>query len=470
MLDADSQITQEETIVAISTATGEGGIGIVRFSGNTAISIAKKLFRTPDGTARESFKSRHAYYGNIVNEAGEKIDEVLITLMASPKTYTREDMVEISCHGGSVVTRQILNLLLSLGARIAEPGEFSKRAFLNGRIDLVQAEAIIDLIRSKSEKGWRTAFSQLDGKLSERLAEIEADLISIVATLEVSIDFPDEELEIADDDSVKESLLSFGAKIEKLMGTYGAGRIYREGISVAIVGRPNVGKSSLMNALLERDRVIVTPHPGTTRDTVEETLQIDGVAVKIIDTAGVREALDPAERIGVERTMEAMATADITLLVFDGSQKLTKDDKNLLNAIKTEKSGFNIIYVINKSDRISTISIKDVEGATEEEIVRLSAKTGDGIEALRKKLSKIIEKNGESLEGGPLLTRERHLEQLQNMLVAVNQAITAFDDGLGREFIAGELAQATSALSRLTGKAFDNQALDKIFSEFCIGK
>jgi len=283
-------------------------------------------------------------------------------------------------------------------------------------------------------------------------------------------DFPEEELEIADDSDVRAGLISLNTKIEKLVSTYGVGRIYRDGISIAIAGRPNVGKSSLMNALLERDRVIVTPYPGTTRDTVEEILQIDGVAVKIIDTAGVREALDPVERIGIERTMEAAAEADITLLVFDGSQELTDDDRNLVKAIKTEESELNIINVINKSDQIEQISISETYGMAEDTIVRLSAKTGDGVADLRKKLAQVIEKKGESLEGGPLLTRERHLEQLKDMTVSVNQAVAALDDGLGREFIAAELAQAGEALSRLTGKAFDEQALDKIFSEFCIGK
>ncbi len=462
-------IKQEETIAAISTPAGEGGVGMVRLSGVTAVDIAKKLYRNAKGNVRNRFESRHVNYGYVVDDAGDKIDEVLLTVMLSPKTYTREDMVEITCHGGTHVTRRILERTTELGARIAEPGEFSKRAFLNGRIDLVQAEAIIDIIKSKSHKGWKTAFSQLDGKLSETLADIENELVSIMVSIETSIDFPDEEIEITSDDTIHENLLHLKEKVARLIASYGVGRIYREGVAVAIVGRPNVGKSSLMNALLERERVIVTPHPGTTRDTVEESLQIEGIAVRIVDTAGVREALDPAERMGVERTLTAANDADIVLLILDSSDPATEEDIKLAETLNADEASFVLIPVVNKCDKEQKLDAGaigvDMSGA-----VKLSAKTGEGVDTLKQKIADEITKKGEPLGEGQTLTRERHIEQLKAMTASVDRGIDALKNGMSREFIAADLGDAKEALEHLTGKVFDEQVLDKIFSEFCIGK
>lgn len=466
------QIRQLETIAAISTAMGEGGVGMVRLSGVDAVKIASEIYRTPKGGRKNKFAPRHATLGHAVDENGGRIDEIIITVMESPKTYTREDMAEITCHGGPVVVKKILNRALALGARMAQPGEFSKRAFLNGRIDLLQAEAIIDMIRARSEKGWKTAFSQLDGRLSERLSHIENELITVIADMEASIDFPEEEIEIARDDEVTARLVALKKGIEKMIATYDIGRIYREGISVAIIGRPNVGKSSLMNALLERERVIVTPHPGTTRDTVEETLQIEGISLKIIDTAGLRQTEDLAEQLGVERSIRAGRESDVALFVFDGSEPLMEEDRDLITHIGMpgDLAGRDIIPVINKSDREQKAEENEITRIMGREPVRISAKTGEGLDGLRKKMVERIEAKGELMGDGPPLTRERHLEQLRMMAESVERAITALQQGMSREFVAADIADAKEALEGLTGKAVSEQVLDKIFNEFCIGK
>ncbi|MGK7346102.1 MAG: tRNA uridine-5-carboxymethylaminomethyl(34) synthesis GTPase MnmE [Candidatus Nitrospinota bacterium M3_3B_026] len=461
-------VKQQETIAAISTPVGEGGVGMVRVSGAGAVDIAKKMFREPSGGRRDDFEPRRVCYGYVTGAGGERIDEVLMTVMLSPNTYTREDMVEITCHGGPMVVRRVLDASLAGGARLAEPGEFSKRAFLNGRIDLVQAEAIIDIIRSRSEKGWKTAFSQLDGKLSETLSGIEKDLVDVMAALEASIDFPDEELDIAGDERLRSELVSLRRRVEGMILSYDAGRIYREGVAVAIVGRPNVGKSSLMNALLERERVIVTPVPGTTRDTVEETLQIEGIAVRIVDTAGVREAADEVEKIGVEKTLAAAREADVVLFVLDSSEPLKDEDIKAADALAG--GAYSLIPVVNKSDRTLALDTAELQKHAAGEPVFVSAKTGEGLDGLRRRIAREVERKGEPLGEGPPLTRERHVSHLKEMAESIGRAIEALDAGMSREFIAADLAEAREAVARLTGKAFDDQVLDRIFSEFCIGK
>lgn len=469
---ADYNIQQEETIAAISTPMGEGGIGVVRLSGKTAIDILARMFQNPAGGARGDFESRRVYYGFIVEADGAKIDEVLVTVMRGPATYTREDVVEISCHGGSAILKKALRRALDLGARMAQPGEFSKRAFLNGRIDLVQAEAVIDLIRSKSERAWKTAFSQLDGKLSRKLNRIEDDLVNVLSQIEASIDFPDEELEIAANETLVENLESIKAKIAEMVSSYTMGRIFREGVAVVIVGRPNVGKSSLMNALLEKDRVIVTPIPGTTRDTIEESLEISGFAVRIIDTAGVRQTSDPAEIIGAERAMEAAHEADVVLALIDASVPLTAEDEELLDRLAGLKAatGAYLIAVVNKSDlplRADLAKLASLAGA---EVIHVSAKTGDGLNNVRRGIIRGIDALGEALSESAPITRERHREKLMEMGKSIDGAMEALRAGLGREYVAADLRDAKEAMEELTGKALDADVLNRIFNEFCIGK
>ncbi|MBF0170317.1 MAG: tRNA uridine-5-carboxymethylaminomethyl(34) synthesis GTPase MnmE [Nitrospinae bacterium] len=463
---------EHDTIVALSTAAGEGGIGLVRLSGDRAGAILCALYRTPSGLKRERFTPRLMTYGFAVDEGGAKIDEIMATWLAAPATYTREEMVEIGCHGGVTVTRAILERVMRLGARMARPGEFSKRAFLNGRIDLVQAEGIIDLIRSRSEKGWKTAFSQLDGRLSEAIGTLEEKLVGLLAELEASIDFPDEELEIADDRRIGGELAALAAAAERLVATYGQGRLYREGIGVAIVGRPNVGKSSLMNALLEADRVIVTDTPGATRDTVEETLHIEGVAVRIVDTAGLRETDDTAERFGVERSLKAARQADILLLLVDRSSPLTDEDRAVVQTLEKEAISADVLVVENKADLPDRLTGADrallstLAGTT----VALSAKSGEGLDRLRSALGALMAQKGEGLGEGPVLTRERHCALLRRVAESARRGGETLTSGLSREFIAAELGDAKEALEELTGKVVDDQVVNRIFEEFCIGK
>ena len=477
MTDKKSEPTQqEETIAAISTALGEGGIGIVRLSGITAENILLSIFRGPGGKPRKRFESHKVNYGFVVDEKGERIDEVMATLMRAPLTYTREDVVEISCHGGSAVLKKVLRRTLELGARMADPGEFSKRAFLNGRIDLLQAEAIIDLIRTTSEKGWTTAFSQLDGRLSHSIARIEEELIAILAQVEASIDFPEDEIEIIGNEAILHKMQLLKQKVAEITATYDIGKVYREGVAVALAGRPNVGKSSLMNALLQRERAIVTPHPGTTRDTIEESLHVDGIAIRLIDTAGVRDAEDEAEAAGIGRTIQAIDDADIVLILFDGSSEWHTEDETALEKIVAAEAGRkSLIIVVNKSDLEQKMDVskarrilhgKSIAG----DPIFLSAKTGEGMELVKKRINSVIDSIGENLGEGPVLTRERHREKFVEIEKSLDNALGAVEKGLSREYIAADLQEAGEALAELTGKVVEDSILEKIFNDFCIGK
>jgi len=469
-------VQQDETIAAISTPLGEGGIGIVRLSGLTAERILTTLFRGPGGKPRKKFESHKVNYGYVVDENGHRIEEVMATLMRAPLTYTREDVVEISCHGGSAALKKVLRRTLQLGARMADPGEFSKRAFINGRIDLLQAEAIIDLIRTKSEKGWTTAFSQLDGRLSHAVNEMEELLIGILADVEVSIDFPDEEIEIIDNSLLRRKIQELKQKVINITDTYHVGRVYREGVAVAIAGRPNVGKSSLMNALLQRERAIVTPHPGTTRDTIEETLHVDGIAIRLVDTAGVRNTEDPAEAAGIGRTIMAIEDADIVLIMFDGSREWSGEDELALERItRLEAQGKSMIPVINKSDLEQKLNAGHLKGTDREpsfssDPIPVSAKTGEGMEMIKQRINDMIDTMGEKMSEGPVLTRERHLEKFREIEQSLDNAANALERGLTREYIAADLQDARQALQELTGKVVEDSILEKIFSDFCIGK
>jgi len=469
-------VQPEETIAAISTPMGEGGIGIVRLSGLTAEQILTSLFRGIGGKPRKKFESHKVNYGFVVDDVGHKIDEVMATLMRSPLTYTREDVVEISCHGGSAVLKKVLRRTLELGARMAEPGEYSKRAFLNGRIDLLQAEAIIDLIRTKSEKGWTTAFSQLDGRLSHAISELEDEFIDILANLEASIDFPDEEIEIIGNEALLGKIQQLKQKVYNITATYHIGRVYREGVAVAIAGRPNVGKSSLMNALLQRERAIVTPQPGTTRDTIEETLHVDGIAIRLVDTAGIRNAGDSAEAAGIDRTIQAIDDADIVLILFDGSETFGEEDERALEKIVVAEAGRkSIIPLINKSDLAQKMDMEYLLDTIHahsimEDPVLLSAKTGEGVGMIKKRINSMIDSMGEKLSEGPVLTRERHKEKFHQIEKSLDSALVAMERELSREYIAADLQEGREALQELTGKVVEDSILERIFNDFCIGK
>ncbi|MEW6586862.1 MAG: tRNA uridine-5-carboxymethylaminomethyl(34) synthesis GTPase MnmE [Nitrospirota bacterium] len=465
----------DDTIAAISTPLGEGGIGIVRLSGKDSIPIVEKLFLSPKGKKIGESESHRLTYGFIKNPfAGTTIDEVLVSVMKAPNTYTKEDIVEINCHGGILAMRKVLELALQHGARLAEPGEFTKRAFLNGRIDLSQAEAVIDLIRAKTEESGKIALEQLSGGLSEKITGLRDRLLSVCAHIEAYIDFPEDEIEPASMDrilnevqDIKESLLALSKSFEE-------GRFFREGLRVAIVGRPNVGKSSLLNALLKRDRAIVTEIAGTTRDVLEEYLNIKGLPTRIMDTAGIRETHEMAEKEGVIRSLRAIDDADVVIGVMDGTCSLHDEDMVVLEKMRDKKS----IVVVNKSDLSTVESLETHLGVYSENLLKISAKTGVGLDMLKEKILEVSmvrsrkSEVGTTLDegAGVIVTNIRHKMAIDNAVSALNNGASALTASLPLEVVAVEMRDALDRLGELVGSVTTEDILNRIFSEFCIGK
>lgn len=456
------------TIAAIATPPGPGGIGIIRLSGPASLTILTKIFAAQN--PHRSFASHQLAYGWITDpDSGRIVDEVLAVFMAAPHTYTREDVVEIHCHGSFLILQEVLNLCLSSGARLAAPGEFTKTAFLNGRIDLSQAEAVLALLQAKTREGLTLAITQLQGDLYQEIIKVRDQLIAIKAIIEVAIDFPDDDVEIIKPSEIKTQLLTNILPIlENLISAANNGRIMREGIAVVIIGRPNVGKSSLLNALLREERAIVTPIPGTTRDTIEEYLNIKGMPVKIIDTAGIREGAEAVEEFGIQRTKEKLAAADLALLLLDSSDAIQNEDYQLLAS--SEKKP--LILVANKSD----ISRPGALAAYQQtfpgrKIVPLSAKTGAGIEILENTIFETITGHSPGWDPGHGATPNiRHQAALGRALQACQQMATGLDDNLAPELLAIDAQSALDQLGEIVGYTTTEDILDKIFGEFCIGK
>jgi tRNA modification GTPase len=453
-------MTDTDTIAAISTPLGEGGIGIVRLSGPAAIKIAEQLFVSPKGRTLEKVKTHRVLYGFIRDpENSEKVDEVLLTVMRSPHTYTREDVVEINCHGGLLPLRRVLELTLRHGARLAEPGEFTKRAFLNGRIDLSQAEAVLDVIRAKTEESEKLALEQLKGALSEKINNLRDRLLNICAHIEAYIDFPEEEIEPASMQEIKTGIEDLVNEISALCRSYDEGRFFREGLKAVIAGRPNVGKSSLLNALLKRDRAIVTEMPGTTRDVLEEYININGLPLRIMDTAGIRQAHDMAEEEGVRRSLQAIEEADIVLGVIDGSVPLRDGDMSLVERLKEKNS----ILVINKIDLLQAdLSLSDALP-----VFRVSAKTGEGLDALKDAIfNRCVHRDRTE---GVMVTNLRHKLALDAAERGLKAALGSLE-GEPLEITAMELREALDRLGEIVGTVTTEDILNKIFNDFCIGK
>lgn len=458
----------EDTIAAIGTPIGKGAIGIVRISGKDSLNILKDLFRTKGGKQREGFENRKMHYGLIVDQFGEPIDEVLAVYMGAPKTFTGEDVVEIQSHGGIVVIKKILRTVLSKGARLAEPGEFTMRAFINGKLDLAQAEAINDLINAKSEIGTKLALKQLEGSLSKKIKKIRDRLLEVKAYIEASVDFPDEEVELLEAGQVENRLNGALAEIERLISTYEEGKFLKEGVKVAIVGRPNVGKSSLLNAILREERAIVTEIPGTTRDVIEETVTLNGIPLKMIDTAGIRESVDRIEQIGIERSINSLKKADVILFVVDGSVGFTKEDKNLAKMVKGEN---NVILVINKKDLGLKVSCSELKNW--KRCVELSAKEDEGIDKLGEAVTKVVLLEPETVMKGNevFITNERHRELLNQAKRALSKVVKSIKEGFeSPEFLSMDLNDALQFLGKIVGEVTDEDMFDIIFSKFCIGK
>lgn len=455
----------EDTIAAISTAYGEGGIGIIRISGENALFVLKNIFKPLSGHGE--FSSRKMVYGKVIGENDRIIDEALAVYMKGPKTYTAEDVVEINCHGSMVSLRKTLALALRKGARLAEPGEFTKRAFLNGRLDLSQAEAVMDIIKAKTEKSFDVALSQLEGGISEKVKDIRKELLDILVNITVNIDYPDEDIEELTYEKLKKDIMSIGDMIEKLLSTASAGRMIREGIRIAIVGKPNVGKSSLMNGLLRESRAIVTDIPGTTRDTIEESVSIKNIPVFLIDTAGIRETSDKVEKLGIEKSKEAFNKSDFVIFILDGSEKLTDEDENIIEYLYNRNS----LVLINKNDLGQIISKKDIEEKLPKAtVVETSLIAGKGIRETEDIIENLVYGGKISQGESVMVNNIRHIELLQKSSDFLNDAYNMAEEEEALDFIEIDIRSAYEALGEIIGETVSDDIINEVFSRFCLGK
>jgi len=455
----------DDTIAAISTPPGEGGIGIMRLSGKDAVAIVRRVFRSTSGRDVAASK-RRVFHGHVVDEHGDVIDEVLLHVMRAPHSYTREDVVEINCHGGAGPLGAVLEQALIHGARLAEPGEFTQRAFLNGRIDLVQAEAVIDRIQARTKAGLRAAAAAASGALSKAINEMKTALVDTLARIEAAVDFPDEDLPDLVDEGLRQSLIGVRERMLELLATAETGRLYREGAAVAIAGRPNVGKSSLFNALLRDARAIVSPQPGTTRDRIEELITLSGVAVRLTDTAGLQTTHDEVERIGVEIARKALTNADIILFVVDASERLREEDLRLAEELRALDRPVWLAF--NKIDLAPTVEAPDLWREWMKGSSRVSALTGEGLPELEKRLGALLLGGAAISPDQGLITRAHQRDSLRRAAASLGQLLDNF--GASPEFVSIDLREAVNALGEITGETTPEDVLERIFSSFCIGK
>ena len=460
--------TEFDTIAAISTAPGEGAIGIVRISGDLAISIASSIYQC--GTKQlEEQKTHTIHYGHIIDsKSGEVYDEVMVSVLRAPKTFTREDIVEINCHGGIVAINRVLQLVLRMGARLAEPGEFTKRAFLNGRIDLSQAEAVMDLIRAKTDKSMQLAMRQLDGQLSNLIQNLRQEILNTLAQVEVNIDYPEyDDVEEMTLQLLREKTQQVLQGIRALLNTASQGKILRDGLKTAIVGRPNVGKSSLLNVLLREEKAIVTDIAGTTRDTIEEYVNVRGVPLQLIDTAGIRETDDVVEKIGVERSRKALKEADFVLLLLNQSETLQEEDIRLLETTK----GMKRIILFNKTDLPSKLSTEDIAPyAQEEEIVTTSMLNKEGIDQLEEKIAGYFFQGQMNERDATYLSNTRHIALLEKAEQALVEVQNGIEMEMPVDLIQIDFTRAWDLLGEITGDSVQDELLTQLFSQFCLGK
>jgi tRNA modification GTPase len=455
-----------DTIAAISTPLGEGAIAIVRLSGDEALTIANKMYRGKDLTAVDSHT---IHYGRIVEpDTEEMIEEVMVSVMKGPKTFTREDVVEINCHGGLASVNRLLELALYHGARLAEPGEFTKRAFLNGRIDLSQAEAVMDLIRAKTDKAMHVAVRQLDGKLSKLITRLRQQLIETVAHVEVNIDYPEyDDVEEMTLNLLKERIALVSEEITKLLAMARQGKILREGISTAIIGRPNVGKSSLMNALVQENKAIVTDIPGTTRDIIEEYVNVRGVPLKLVDTAGIRETEDLVEKIGVERSRQVLNEADLILLVLNNNDVLTDEDRQLLEIVRD----MEVIVLINKTDLEATLDQQEVKRLIDgKPVVSTSLIEEAGVDELEQAIADTFFTGGIEASDLSYVSNARHIQLLNQAKQSLNEASLAIDSEMPLDLIQIDVTRAWELLGEIIGDTVQDSLIDQLFSQFCLGK
>lgn len=460
-------IIDDDTIAAISTPHGEGGISIVRLSGKSALAIGDRLFSSPKKGQPSSYATGTVHYGCIRTPGGkELVDEVLLTVMRAPGTYTTEDVVEISCHGGTMPSKRILELCLDEGARLAEPGEFTKRAFLNGRIDLSQAEAVLDVIRSETDISRRIAARQLQGEFSGEIRDLRGAIMDVLSRIELSIDFSQEDVTFSPKEEITKYVRNAYLSTKKMLETSEKGMVLREGASVVICGRPNVGKSSLMNALLRHDRVIVTPVAGTTRDVVEEFINIAGVKVRISDTAGMIETRDRVEIEGIKRSKEKLADADVVIFMLDASCPLSRRDEEIFLALRGKKT----IIVANKTDLRCRLNVKDAGERFAGPVLKVSALKKKGLEQIEDALAGNIFNGNPGLPEGPVVTNIRHKKALEEAAGSLERAMDLTGENYNGELLASDLNDAVHRLGLIIGESIDDDILDRIFSQFCIGK
>lgn len=457
----------EDTISAVATALGEGAVGIIRISGTKALSVGEGLFKAASGRALGEYPVNTLVYGNIYDADGSLVDEVLAVYMRAPHSYTAEDVVEIQCHGSIQSLRKILALTYELGSRPAEPGEFTKRAFLNGRIDLTQAEAVMDIIRSRSEASLKLAVRQQQGQLANVLRSLRHELLDTVVNLEAVIDYPEEDIEDVTYKQVQKNIIENISKIEKLLANAHTGKILREGLRTAIVGRPNVGKSSLLNALLKEERAIVSQYAGTTRDIIEEQLLLDGVPLVLTDTAGIRSTDDFVEKIGVEKSRQVLQNAELVICVIDGSAGLTAEDEEIISAAADKPC----VIIINKSDLTQAVDILSLrQRFGEAKVMLLSAKTLQGLDIFTAWLKKYVYGSEGNLSEGAYVQNERQELLLKQALSALEDAAVATDNMLPYDCIVIDVRTAIDLLGEITGEAVQDEIINEIFARFCIGK
>jgi len=455
-----------DTIAAVATGIGESGISIIRVSGGKALEIVNSIFCGKNGRSLLDMKTYSMRYGHIISkENNEPIDEVIVSYMKGPRSYTAEDTVEINCHGGIVATNRVLEEVVRAGARIAEPGEFTKRAFLNGRIDLSQAEGVMDIIRAKTELSMKSALAQSEGRISREISAMRERLLGIIAHIEATVDFPEDDLEEITSQKVKADLKELIENIDRLISSANEGKIIREGIDVVIVGKPNVGKSSLLNALLMENRAIVTDVPGTTRDVIEEYLNIDGIPLKVVDTAGIRETDDVVEKIGVEKSKKKINEADLIILMLDVSRELDNEDREIIQYMKDKR----YLLLLNKTDLEKKLNIHEIDELNKDFIIEVSALKGKGIDKLKEAIKSMFFK-GEISSNDIMITNLRHKEALIRAKEKCEESLRTLEEGFAIDLASIDAREAWSSLGEITGDTIEEDLLNKIFSEFCIGK
>ncbi|MEK4848238.1 tRNA uridine-5-carboxymethylaminomethyl(34) synthesis GTPase MnmE [Bacillus sp. FSL W8-0183] len=458
-----------DTIAAISTPMGEGAIAIIRLSGPDAVQIADRMYKGPKEKKLVSVDSHTIHYGHIVDSSTEQvIEEVMVSVLRAPKTFTREDVIEINCHGGIVTVNKVLQLALKEGARLAEPGEFTKRAFLNGRIDLSQAEAVMDLIRAKTDRAMNVAITQMEGRLSGLIKRLRGEILETLAHVEVNIDYPEyDDVEEMTHRVLVEKATSVKKEIEALLTTSQQGKILREGLSTVIIGRPNVGKSSLLNSLVQETKAIVTDIPGTTRDVIEEYVNVRGVPLRLVDTAGIRETEDIVERIGVERSRQVLKEADLILLVLNYSEELSEEDIKLFEAV----SGMDIIVIVNKTDLEPKLEVEKVkELAKDRPVVTTSLLQEKGIDELEMAIQSLFFTG--SIESGDLtyVSNTRHIALLQEAKQSIEDALEGIEMDVPIDIVQIDLTRCWEQLGEIIGDAVHESLIDQLFSQFCLGK